>query len=252
MSDVTQRFSTRVGNYALYRPGYPPQVLDILARRCGLQPSSRIADVGSGTGILSRLFLDHGCDVWGVEPNAPMRQAAEQALASRDRFHSVDGRAEATTLPDACVDLVTAGQAAHWFDGPAAHREFARILRPGGYVVLMWNSRQIDTTPFLRDYEHLLQTHGTDYTEVCERRTDAQAVQAFFGETPFDTAQVPSEQVLDWSALKGRVESSSYTPEAGHPQYEPLMAELRRIWDAHQQDGQVRLLYDTRLYFGRL
>ena len=103
-------------DYIRYRPSYPEAILAWLARECGLAPESRIADIGSGTGILARLFLQFGCRVFGVEPNAGMRAGAERQFAGEPRFHSVDARAEATTLPDANVHFVTAGQSFHWFD----------------------------------------------------------------------------------------------------------------------------------------
>jgi ubiquinone/menaquinone biosynthesis C-methylase UbiE len=149
--DVTQRFSSRVDNYIRYRPGYPDAILDTLRDAYGLTPASIVADVGSGTGILTEMFLRHGNVVYGIEPNREMREAAERLLAGYDRFHSVAATAEDTTLGDDSVDLVTAGQAFHWFDPSKARAEFARVLKPGGWVALIWNERVV-TTPFLADY----------------------------------------------------------------------------------------------------
>src|SRR5438552_740760 len=114
--DSTSRFSRRVANYVRYRPGYPGAVPELLAREVPLTPDSHIADIGSGTGLLSRAFLDAGFSVTGVEPNADMRGAGDYELADRSRFRSVAGTAEATTLPSSSFDLITAGQAFHWFD----------------------------------------------------------------------------------------------------------------------------------------
>jgi len=150
--DSLTRFSDRVEDYVKYRPGYPPQVIEVLRARCGLTPSSVVADVGSGPGNLARLFLDNGNEVFAVEPNAEMREAGKQSLGNRGGYRSVDGRAEGTRLENASVDFVTAGQAFHWFDWPHAKTEFRRILRPEGWVVLLWNERLTDSSPFLRDY----------------------------------------------------------------------------------------------------
>ena len=109
-SNSTTRFSDRVAYYIKYRPGYPAKVITLLNREIGLSPATVIADIGSGTGISSELFLKNGNRVFGVEPNQPMREAAESRLAGYDAFISINGTAEATTLPDASVDLVTAGQ----------------------------------------------------------------------------------------------------------------------------------------------
>src|SRR6266568_4325936 len=181
-ADAKQRFSNRVADYARYRPGYPPAVLDLLRTECGLRPGHVIADIGSGTGLLSELLLKNGNRVFGVEPNEAMRQAGEEHLASYDGFTSVNGSAEATTLLNASVELVTAAQAFHWFE-------------------------------------------------------------------PRD---LPNYQILDWEGFRGRLRSSSFAPTEGHPNYAPMMAELERIFRAHQCDGRVRMEYFTRIYFGRL
>lgn len=116
MADSAERFSGRVADYLKYRPGYPEELLAFLRSECGLVPGSVVADVGSGTGKLAELFLSGGNTVFGIEPNAEMRLAAERLFSGRSGFHSVAGRAEATTLPDSSVDLVAVGQAFHWFD----------------------------------------------------------------------------------------------------------------------------------------
>jgi SAM-dependent methyltransferase len=249
-ADATTRFSDRVENYVRYRPGYPAEVLDVLRAEAGLAPGLALADVGSGTGISARLFLDAGHPVYAVEPNAEMRAAAETMLGGDPRFHSVAGSAEATTLPDASVDLVVAAQAFHWFDPAAVAPEWRRILRPGGWIVLLWNTRQTDSTPFLRAYEALLREHGTDYTTVNHENVTVEALRAVLGDG-YARRVVPSEQVFDFDALKGRLLSSSYAPNVDHPGHAPMMDALRRIFDEHAAGGHVRFLYDTEIYFGR-
>ena len=183
-SNATSRFSDRVENYVRYRPGYPMQVLRVLENDCGLTPGQVVADIASGTGIWTRNLLENGNHVFGVEPNAEMRQAGERLLASFPKFRSVAGTADATTLEDQGVEFVTAAQAAHWFDRERARREFARILKPAGWLVLLWNERLTDSTAFLREYEELLLTYGTDYAEVRQERT-TDAVSEFFDPAPF-------------------------------------------------------------------
>jgi SAM-dependent methyltransferase len=249
--DPTRRFSDRVADYVRFRPGYPEAIVETLRREAGLAPASELADVGSGTGLSAEPFLRFGCTVYGVEPNAEMRRAAEEFLAGFPRFRSVEGSAEATGLPDGSVDFVVSAQAFHWFDRAKARREFARILRPGGWVVLLWNSRQTDTTPFLRAYEALLQRFGTDYREVHHRYLGREAVEGFFAPDRCERRAFPNEQAFDLEGLKGRLLSSSYTPAPGHPNHLPMLAELARLFAEHHADGKARFLYDTELYFGR-
>ena len=248
----TQRFSSRVENYIKYRPTYPPAILDVLTAECGLSPASVVADIGSGTGILTRLFLNNGHRVYGVEPNHEMREAGERLLGHYPKFTSVAGAAEATTLTDQSVDFVVAGQAFHWFDPGAARSEFVRILEPGGWVVLVWNSRRTSGTPFLEAYEQLLRTYGTDYAAVSEKQIGAEAASAFYGEAPFRLRTFDNVQQFDLEGLKGRLLSSSYTPQAGHRNYAPMLENLTSIFEAHAVNGRVAFEYDTRLYFGQL
>src|SRR5580700_6019979 len=193
----TARFSDRVENYVRYRPGYPAEVLDLLRGECGLQPSHIIADIASGTGIFTRLLLENGNSVFAVEPNAEMREMGLHQLDAYDRLVSVAGTAEETTLRSASVDFVTSAQAAHWFDLPRARAEFVRILRPGGWCVLIWNERCTSTTPFLREYEELLLAYGTDYKEVRHERTTAE-IADFFSPSPFRSSTLEMRQEVDY------------------------------------------------------
>ncbi len=250
-SNATSRFSDRVENYVRYRPGYPLEALQALKDDCGLEPDHVVADIASGTGIWSRTLLENGNRVFGVEPNPDMRQAGERLLADFSKFTSVAGTAEATTLVDQSVHFVTAAQAAHWFDRARSRREFVRILKPGGWLVLLWNERLTDSTPFLRDYEELLLTFGTDYEAVRHERT-TDAVNEFFDPAPFRERNFSMRQEFDYAGLEGRLLSSSYAPGPGHSRHAPMLRELRRIYDEHQIKDRVAFDYITRVYFGSL
>jgi SAM-dependent methyltransferase len=250
-SNSTSRFSDRVDNYVRYRPGYPAETLSALRTECDLGPEHLMADIASGTGIWTRLLLENGNSVFGIEPNPDMRLAGERLLSNFSNFTSVSGTAEATTLGNQSVDFVTAAQAAHWFDRRRSRIEFARILKPGGWLVLLWNERCVDTTPFLRDYEQLLLTYGTDYEEIRHERT-TDAVHEFFDPEPYEERKFAMHQDFDYTGLEGRLLSSSYAPGLGHPKHESMLADLRRIFDRHASGGRVSFEYTTRMYFGRL
>jgi SAM-dependent methyltransferase len=247
----TERFSDRVEDYVRYRPRYPRAAVEVLRRETGLTPGWSVADIGSGTGLAAELFLDNGNPVAGVEPNREMRDAAEARLAGRPGFRSVDGSAEATGLEAGSFDMVVVAQAFHWFDPAASRRELARILKPPGWAVLIWNTRRTEATAFLRDYESLLVRHGTDYSEVRHDRIDSDRLARFFGGA-YERRIVANEQVLDLDGLKGRLLSSSYTPPEGDPRRAPLLRDVERIFGEHQQDGDVIIEYDTEIYIGRL
>jgi ubiquinone/menaquinone biosynthesis C-methylase UbiE len=250
-SNATSRFSNRVENYVRYRPGYPPEVLQTLATECGLSRSHIIADIASGTGIWTRQLLENGNPVCGVEPNAEMRAAGERLLAGFRNFTSVAGTAEATALPDHSVDFVTAAQAAHWFDRIRSRQEFVRVLKPCGWLILMWNERVTDSTAFLRDYEKLLLEFGTDYREIRHERTTDE-IDRFFDPAPFEERVFEMRQEFDYAGVEGRLLSSSYAPASDHPQHEPMLRELRSIFETHAINGRATFEYKTRIYFGRL
>jgi SAM-dependent methyltransferase len=247
----TARFSNRVEDYVRYRPGYPPEVLELLRVECGLKPFHAIADVASGTGAFTRLPLENGNHVFAVEPNAGMREAGSRLLQSFAQLTSVAGTAEDTTLPSSSVDFVTAAQAAHWFDRRRARAEFVRILKPGGWCVLIWNERRTAATAFLRDYEQLLLTYGTDYKEVRHERTTT-TIHEFFAPAPHLERVFDLRQQFDFEGAAGRLLSSSYAPFSGHPNHSPMMAELERIFHAHAQQGVVEFEYNTRVFYGKL
>jgi ubiquinone/menaquinone biosynthesis C-methylase UbiE len=179
-----------------------------------------------------------------------MRQAGEEYLASYDGFSSIEGSAEATTLDDSSIDFITAGQSFHWFEPDSARHEFVRILKPTGWMVIAWNDRRMEEAPFTRAYENILERFGLDYKNVKDSYPEVERIRGFLN--TFSQRDLPNDQVLDWDSLRGRLRSSSFTPTEGHPNYAPMMEELRKLFDEYQQNGQVRMDYFTRIYYGQM
>jgi SAM-dependent methyltransferase len=247
----TGRFSSRADDYSRYRPSYPAEIVPLLERECGLKSSSIVADVGSGTGLLSKLFLDFGCRVIGIEPNREMREAGIEFLSQYPRFSAKEARAEQTGLVDSSVDLVAAGQAFHWFDAAAAQKEFQRILRAPKSVALIWNEREV-AGGFLSGYEQLLHQYAPDYSRVDHRQIGSKQMSEFFGHSNWKLATFGNVQEFDLAGVLGRLRSSSYSPHPGDAAYEPMMAELKALFETQQQNGRVAFLYRTNLYYGTL
>jgi ubiquinone/menaquinone biosynthesis C-methylase UbiE len=246
-----ERFSDRAENYARYRPGYPPELVEFFSTQLGLETTQSIADVGSGTGLLAELFLRHGNTVFCVEPNDPMRTAAEERLSNYPNFRSVTGRAEATTLADASVDFVTAAQAFHWFDPAETGKEFTRILKNGGTAALLWNLRRDSNTELARDYEALLQQHGRNYPAIKKSwYVEPETLRIFFSHSNYASETFYYADDLDFTALRGRFESASFAPRPEDDDYKDAVAELRRIFDRCQEGGSVKVEYDCRMYYG--
>lgn len=246
----TERFSNRVQDYVRYRPGYPTALITYLVECCGLKPTHIVADIGSGTGLLTQPFLEHGNQVYGIEPNASMRFAAEELLQPYNNFESREGRAEDTPLAPTSVDWIVAGQAFHWFEPTATRQEFARILRPGGQIAIIWNSR-LTSDPFQQAYEQFLRTHAPDYGAIRQQYPTASELEHFFAPATMEVATFENHQVFDFNGLKGRLLSCAYAPKEDAENYEPMIEKLRSLFQNYSHNNQLIFRYTTYLYYGQ-
>lgn len=250
-SDPKKRFSDRVKNYVKYRPHYPKEILTLLIKECELSESSVIADIGSGTGISSELFIENGNKVFAVEPNREMRKAAEKFFSKDKNFISINTSAESTGLSENSIDIIIAGQAFHWFDAELCKKEFKRILKKEGYLVLIWNTR-IYKEGFMDDYEELLVKFGTDYENVNHENIDEEYIKKFFSPLRYNAVKFENHQDLDQEGLKGRLLSSSYVPDEKSPKYLPMLNALDELYFKYNIDGIVKVEYMTVVYYGKL
>ena len=218
---TVERFSNRVENYVKYRPGYPPEVLRLFQNEINLQIDSVVADIGAGTGISAKIFLENGNRIFAVEPNEAMRNAAAEFLTDYSNLMLVNGTSENTTLENDSVDFIVAAQAFHWFKQGETRKEFKRILKDEGFVALIWNERKLDATDFLREYENFLHEYATDYTEVRHENTSLEVIGEFF-QADFKQKNFQMAQSFDYAGLEGRLLSSSYTPTGENPRFEPM------------------------------
>jgi ubiquinone/menaquinone biosynthesis C-methylase UbiE len=251
LKETVERFSNRVENYVKYRPGYPKEILPLFRDEMYLQIDSTIADIGAGTGISSKIFLENGNTVFGVEPNANMRRAAREFLKDFLKFKAIDGTSEQTNLPEESVDFAIAAQAFHWFDAEKSHGEFKRILKPEGFTAVIWNERQLDSTPFLREYEQLLSDFGTDYAQVRHDNFSEEILRYFF-KTDMRRAVFANVQTIDFEGLKGRMMSASYIPDETSEVFPEMIKQLAALFAGHAENGKIQILYDTKIYFGRI
>jgi SAM-dependent methyltransferase len=244
----TEKFTGKAEVYAKYRPSYPKEILKILGDQIGFTKDKIVADIGSGTGLLSRIFLENGNVVYSVEPNNEMRSFAERDLSRYPKFVSVNAVAENTGLPDNSVDLVTAGQALHWFGREKARTEFARILKSPGNVLIIYNERKKEDG-MMDDYDRIIDRNASK-SETPD--IDADYLSKFFDGKNYKESTVPNEQVLDYAGLVGRATSASYLPSRNQPGFESLEKDLRRLFEAYQENGKIVLRYETILFLGQI
>ena len=249
--DSISRFNNRVENYIKYRPGYPTEIIDFLKKEIGLKPSDVVADMGSGTGILSELFLINGNEVFGVEPNWEMRHAAEKLLKEYDNFHSVNGKAKDTSLKENSIDLITAGQSFHWFNNEMTRKEFKRILKPDRFTVLIWNNRSENSSEFMKDFDQLLNNLESDYKEVKHENLNDSDFSRFYGTKIYSIDSYVNFQSLDYKGLLGRILSASYAPTEGEA-YTKMINEVKEIFTKHNEKGKIKIEYKTKIYFGKI
>jgi SAM-dependent methyltransferase len=248
MSNSTTRFSDRVEDYVKYRPHYPAAVLNYLKDTYSFSSAWDVADIGSGTGILTEMFLENGNKVYAVEPNAEMRSKAEVLLSGYPGFYSLTGNAEATGLRSSEVELITAAQAFHWFDPVRTRPEFVRIAKPGAVAALIWNERLV-LSDFELEYEAFILKHAGDYKTINHKNITDLQIGEFFHPQSFLLQSFENEQVFDFEGLKGRLLSSSYIPKGG-PGFMKMIWELEKLFGRHQSEGKVRVGYETKVYTG--
>lgn len=251
MANTVERFTNRVENYVKYRPNYPPEVLQLFKNEMNLQTSSVVADIGSGTGISTKIFLENGNPVFGIEPNEAMRKAAEKFLRGFPNFKSIDGTSENTMLESDSVDFVVSAQAFHWFRPQPTQTEFKRILKEKGFVVLIWNERRLDASEFLREYEKFLLNYATDYEKARHENVSVEKFADFF-QVGFQKASFSNSQTFDFEGLKGRMQSSSYMPSEESPNFAETIKTLQTLFTRHAENGKIQLLYDTNIYYGQI
>lgn len=251
-NNATSRFTDRVGNYVKYRPGYPAEAIDYLVKESRLSSDSIVADIGSGTGIFTQLLLDLGCQVYAVEPNDAMRHEANRQLKHFPGYHSVNGTAEATTLPPKTANLIVCAQAFHWFNTSETKTEFKRILANGGKVALIWNNRDIEADEFAMAYEMLLQQQSGDYERVNHQNLAETDFVRFFKDGKYSLVKFHNQQIFDLEQLNGRAFSSSYAPTPETEAGKDFAARLEELFDSYKQHGRVKFKYSTEIYLGKL
>jgi SAM-dependent methyltransferase len=250
MTKHAARFTGRVEEYAKYRPGYPEQIINLLENKIEFNEAKDIADVGCGTGRLSRLFLTNGNLVFGVEPNEEMRVMSEKLLSKFINFISVDGTAEETKLADHSVDVITVGQAFHWFDLKQTRKEFKRILRKDGHVVIVWNERT-NNTHVMKAVNKILKSLNQEHEEAEKNLVDKNLLSTFYGVEKVHTSTFPNFQMLDLAGLKGRIHSISYVPDSGS-EHKRIMGEVKDVFEKYNNGGLVKIEYTTKVFYGKM
>ncbi len=248
----TERFSQTVGHYQQYRPSYPQIMIDFLLEQKVLDKDKVVADIGSGTGIFTQQLLTLGAKVFAVEPNAPMRESAQQQLGTYPYFVSVNGTAETTTLKDSSVDVITVATAFHWFNREACKKEFKRILRNNGNVLLLWNLRLPQLSALLQSYDDLLQKYCLNYSGIPSQKIAENETLAFFAKDSVTAYEFENQQIFDLKGLVGRLRSTSYALTPDQDKYDNMIEDLTHLFYQYQTNGQVIFPYTTKLYLGKL
>jgi len=248
----TERFTGLANLYAVARPSYPTEAIDFIIERCQLNDRSTMADVGCGTGIATRLLARRGVAMIGVEPNDDMRQRAEaeQLAPGSAQIVFTKGRGEQTGLPDSSVDAILCAQAFHWFEPEEALKEFHRILKPSGWVALMWNERD-RFDPFTTAYGAIVR--ALRESREVEMKFGGKAGEPLFISPLFEDVErtaFANEQSVDEQGLIMRACSTSYSPKEGEALERFKMA-LQDVFRQFEQDGRVTIKYETAVFTGR-
>lgn len=245
-----ERFTDRAKNYSKYRPGYAQTLIEYLISQIELKTDDKIADIGSGTGISSKLFLDFGNTVYGVEPNSTMRFEAEENLNTYDKFYSIGSCAEKTDLENESVNHIVSAQAFHWFDPVPTKEEFKRILKTDGSVILIWNIRESDQGGFTDHLMRIIETYSADFTKTAEKRD---IVKDFFGNTEVTFKKISNPQTSSFEKIVGELSSYSYLPNEGQVNYKNMIDDVQILFDKFKDhDNHVVLNYSTIIHIGKI
>jgi ubiquinone/menaquinone biosynthesis C-methylase UbiE len=248
----TERFSGRVQAYLTYRPRFPREIVPFLREHDALPIGAVVADIGAGTGMLAEIFLEARHRVIAVEPNVEMLEACRALAARHAALEVVEGTAEATTLPDASVDLIVVGRAMHWFDWPRAHREFQRILRPDGWVLNASNGHRDRGAPVSNGLAEILRKYRTDTAEADTTRNFEERLQGFLDTSSWHRKTLHHSMTVDFATLLGYAESLSAIPRSGERGYDGMVADLRTVFDEYQRDGMLVTPLTCNLHLGQL
>ena len=251
-SQYTERFSGRVQAYLAYRPRFPRGIVPFLREHGALPEGAVVADVGAGTGMLAEIFLEAGHRVIAVEPNGEMLEACRELAGQEPALEVVQGSAESTTLPKASVDLIAVGRAMHWFDWPRAHREFQRILRADGWVLLASNGHSDSGSPISNRLSEIFRKSRTDSAEADTTRDFQKRLRGFLDTSSWQRKTLHHSMTVDFATLLGYAESLSAIPRPGERGYEGMVAELRAVFEEYQRDWMLKTPLTCNLHLGRL
>lgn len=241
------RFSNRVENYAKYRPHYPNEIIKFLNSTVGLTKGDIIADIGSGTGISSKLFLDNGNKVYGIEPNAEMRLTGEKYLINYTNFHSIDASSEYTKLESESVDIISSGQAFHWFEPEPTKKEFLRILKPGGLVVIINNRRKLGSE-FMNEYVELIRKYSDSYVNKPLNTN----LSDFFDSNTIYKEVFNNPQIFNLEKLIGNLLSYSYIPDKEKAIFSTMISDFEILFKKYNKNDSIVFDYETVLYYCKL
>ncbi|MCX9157293.1 class I SAM-dependent methyltransferase [Niveibacterium sp. 24ML] len=238
-------FTEKVRDYIVGRPGYPDALVARLAERVGARAGQHLADIGCGTGLLAQTFLQHGYTVTGIEPNNAMREAGAQLLAVLPSFQMFSGTAEQTGLPDASVDGIVVGTAFHWFDQAPTRAEFARILRPGGWVALVGNERDVVSGADAALASLLAQFRSDAHEQM--RALEACAPAGFLGAGALHF-ELGHRLSLDQAAFSALVFSRSYMPRPNSARRAEAEAAIETAFARYAAGGRYTLNYRATVF----
>lgn len=245
--DPKDRFTTRAGDYARFRWEYVDAAIQAVCEIAQVGPATRLADIGAGTGLLARRFAGRAGCVIAVEPNAAMRHWMQGG--NGPALAVVAGSAEAIPLASQSVDLITVGQALHWFQAEPARMEFRRILKPGGWLAVLGNH---NTDPVYGEAMNALRsaTYGWDTSD--ENKGPGRPAAYYLGGTGTRKMEFPASASLTWESFFGGLCSHSHAPQQGHALYPAFKEKCWEIFVRFSTGGILYIDYASEVTIGQM
>ncbi|HLO27660.1 MAG TPA: class I SAM-dependent methyltransferase [Anaerolineales bacterium] len=247
---TTEIYSTKAEKYAKYRWDYSLQAIEAIIQIAHVTEQTLAADIGAGTGMLTKHFAGRVRHIYAVEPNDEMRKIAEGQLERFENCSVIKGCAEAIPLGNQSVDLITVAQALHWFDPTRTRAEFRRVLKPKGWLTAIRNYG-VDQT--------LNQAMGricaeADRAGLLEAvpHPEEKPVSYYCGHEDIQRLTYEIEEKQNWDEFIGSLLSASYMPEESHPSYPRLERVARQVFDDLSENGELRVRGETELIIGQV
>lgn len=254
MNEIYKLFDNKAVLYAANRPSYSPHVLKYLQKDLGLAPTALGADIGCGTGQLTKILAGYFNLLYAVEPNESMMAECQKCLCGCKNVHYIHRCAESTGIIDHTLDYITVAQAFHLFHNTETLQELKRILKPNGYLIIIYNMKNHSSNLFLKNEEVLLKYCPLYKRNFHSMEFKTESFADCFTEDSYQYRQFSNDntEYLDCDTFINRTLSASYAIPIENPSFPVFVKELEKVFTKFSVNQKIKMELSTVIYSGHL